>query len=88
MRRNLAVFMLLVGTVLFGIATGFVYLDQRAMQIRSMQGNPPDHSDLSMFDENRKTLIARAMVIGPLGAGLMLAGAAMVLLELKWFRRE
>jgi hypothetical protein len=28
------------------------------------------------------------MVVGPVGAGLILAGFAMVLLESRWFRRD
>ena len=90
MRRNLAIVALLLGTILLGIAAGYVYIDQRQIQIRYIkamahQGITAD--DETVFDGNMQ-LIRKAMVIGPAGGGLILAGLAMVLLESRWFRRE
>jgi hypothetical protein len=90
MRRTLAILAVLVGTTCFGIAAGYVYLDQREIQVRyiqAMAGRPMSEAELAVIDANRERYIARALVVGPAGAGLLLAGFVTVLLELRWFRR-
>ena len=89
MRRNLAIVALLLGTILLGVASGYVYIDQRQIQIRSIKAMARQGitaADETVFDANME-LIRKAMVVGPLGAGLVLAGLAMVLLESRWLRR-
>ena len=91
MRRTLAIVAVLVGTTCFGIAAGYVYLDQREIQVRSIQamaGKPMSSAEMAVIDANRERYIARALVVGPAGAGLLLAGMVTVLLELRGFRRE
>lgn len=90
MRRNLAILALLVGTILLGVAAGYVYIDQREIQIRYVKAM--SHQGITAADETVFTgnmdLICKAMVVGPVGAGLILAGFAMVLLESRWLRRD
>lgn len=89
MRRVIAVLCILIGTTLFGVAAGYVYMDQREIQIgyiQAMGGERLDDSDLLLLGENEKSYIARAMLVGPPGAGLLLAGLALMVMELRWFR--
>ena len=92
MKRTAAIALVALGTILFGVAVGLVYLDDRALRVRRIEFletygvNPPPTAPEPKADETMPLLLA-AMAIGPLGAGLGLAGLLMLLSELPWFRR-
>jgi hypothetical protein len=81
MRRNMALLLIIVGTTLFGMATGFVYMDQRQMELHAIKSKAGETSQAPDTQ-----FVARAMLLGPIGAGLVLAGIALVVMELRWFR--
>lgn len=91
MRRVLAILCIAVGTTLFGVAAGFVYLDQREIQIlyiRAMAGGEISTAEQEALESHKTDWITKAIVVGPPGAGLLLAGLAMLLLEFRWFRGQ
>lgn len=88
-RTLLAAMLLVVGVTMFGIATGLVYLDMREQALHEPQPapvqTPPSGRAQPAKADSDNTSPGRliwAMAIGPLGAGLALAGGMLGLVEL------
>ncbi len=83
-----------IGLTIFGVAVGFVYLDQREMAVAHMQieasamasGKEPPPFDPVLLMQTPKR-IKWAIGCGPLGAGMVLSGLLLAAFELPWLRR-
>lgn len=88
-RTLLAAMLLVVGVTMFGIATGLVYLDMREQALNEPQPAPAQAAPAGRAqqpkpdsDNTSPRRLIWAMAIGPLGAGLALAGGMVGLVEL------
>lgn len=68
MRFRAAAVLTVVGTTLFGIATGLVFMELQSTPFPAPDSPTPTPSDASLIR------LVSAMAIGPLGAGLALVG--------------
>jgi len=84
-RLLLAAALVIVGVTMFGIATGLVYLDLKSAAMVDAAANaqaPVAHVTKPDSDHATTGRIMWAMGVGPLGAGLALAGGLVGLIEL------
>ncbi len=88
MKRSISLVLIGVGVTLFGIATGLVYIDGRRERRELLkltladqhEGQPARKHDADdLADGSTPPILLAAMAIGPLGAGMTLAGGAGVL---------
>ncbi|CAN5775310.1 hypothetical protein BH11PLA1_BH11PLA1_05040 [soil metagenome] len=84
MKRLAPFIVIALGTMLFGIACGFLYVDVRALELQRA-AITAKALDLDQYSPPSPTPgILIAIALGPLGAGLMLAGLCMVALRVVW----
>ncbi|MCA3004680.1 MAG: hypothetical protein LW650_02275 [Planctomycetaceae bacterium] len=82
MRFRAAAVLTVVGTTMFGIATGLVFVDVRLARLPA-----PDDPAPSLPDPSLARVVA-AMALGPLGAGLALVGVGGMALCVARARRQ
>ena len=89
-RLILAALLVVLGVTMFGIATGLVYLDMREQALKEpqpVQTQAPAAPSRAQpakpdSDDTSPRRLVWAMGVGPLGAGLALAGGLVGLIEL------